>query len=172
MKLFQNRLQELINEFAKGNNSRFASLVNSDEAKIRNYLKGTQPKLDFIQSVMNKFEINFEWFILGKGSMFEKEQKKIIIDSCSNENETNNSKVVEISEGIMSLLELIRNDQKDLITNLKNIQVLSETSQEKLLDVSHNSDDEREVAKLKADLAAGKLSVRNPPVKRKASEKK
>ena len=41
------RIEELVQYFAKGNNSRFASLVGTSEANIRNYISGTQPKFDF-----------------------------------------------------------------------------------------------------------------------------
>jgi len=63
------RIQLLIEHYANGNNSRFAGMIGISEANVRNYLKGTQPKFDFIAAIAEKFEINYEWLLLGKGTM-------------------------------------------------------------------------------------------------------
>lgn len=59
----------MVSHFAGGNNSKFAELVGTNEANIRNYINGTQPKFDFISTVAEKFEINYEWLLKGKGEM-------------------------------------------------------------------------------------------------------
>lgn len=68
------RISELVKVFADGNKTRFASMVGTSEANIRNYVdNGKSPKFDFIKNVCEQFEISFEWFILGKGTMFKEE---------------------------------------------------------------------------------------------------
>ena len=44
-------------------------MVGTSEANIRNYIDGRQPKFDFLSSVAQNFEINFEWLLTGKGEM-------------------------------------------------------------------------------------------------------
>lgn len=66
------RIKQLVLHFTEGNNSKFAALVGSSEANIRNYIAGSSiPKYDFIYKVCEKLEISYEWFILGHGSMLD-----------------------------------------------------------------------------------------------------
>jgi len=67
-----NRISDLVEHFADGKNTKFAELVSTSEANIRNYRNGKMPKFDFIQKVCERFEISYEWFISGKGKMFSK----------------------------------------------------------------------------------------------------
>lgn len=67
-----NRISDLVDSFADGKNTKFAELVGTSEANIRNYRSGKMPKFDFIYKVCEKLEISFDWFILGKGSMHDK----------------------------------------------------------------------------------------------------
>jgi len=66
MSTISDRIKTLVDQFADGNNSKFAKIVNTSEANVRNYIAGTQPKFDFLQSVAEKFEISCEWLLLGK----------------------------------------------------------------------------------------------------------
>lgn len=66
------RISDLVVHFAEGKNTKFAELVGTSEANIRNYRGGKMPKFDFIYKVCVKLEISFDWFILGKGTMFDK----------------------------------------------------------------------------------------------------
>ena len=66
-----NRISDLVVHFAEGKNTKFAELVGTSEANIRNYRGGKMPKFDFIYKVCEKLEISFDWFILGKGTMFD-----------------------------------------------------------------------------------------------------
>lgn len=63
------RIKELVDYYCDGNNSKFATRVGSSEANIRNYIAGRQPKFDFISSIAQEFEINYEWLLTGRGSM-------------------------------------------------------------------------------------------------------
>ncbi|AOC93705.1 hypothetical protein BB050_00551 [Flavobacterium anhuiense] len=60
-------INEKINDIAvkefKGNNSSFAKAMNTSEANIRNYRKGTMPKLDFIVKLHDFFEMSFEYLL-------------------------------------------------------------------------------------------------------------
>lgn len=67
------RIEELVLHFAGGNKSKFAAIVGTSEANIRNYIEGRQPKFDFLSSVAQNFEINFEWLLTGRGEMLCKE---------------------------------------------------------------------------------------------------
>lgn len=63
------RIKELIATFAEGNNSKFAGIVGTSEANIRNYLAGRQPKFDFLSAVAQCFDINYDWLLTGRGEM-------------------------------------------------------------------------------------------------------
>lgn len=73
------RIAELVDYFAEGVNTKFAELVGTNEANIRNYKNGKMPKLDFIQNVCSVFEVNYEWLIAGKGDML-KSKNEISLD--------------------------------------------------------------------------------------------
>lgn len=65
------RIKNLVDYFADGVNTRFAELIGTSEANIRNYRNGKMPKFDFIYNICTKLEINYEWFIAGKGEMLK-----------------------------------------------------------------------------------------------------
>ena len=53
-----NRLQLLVKKFADGRNTRFASLLDTNEARIRSYLTGTVlPKYDFLAAVSERLGV-------------------------------------------------------------------------------------------------------------------
>jgi phage repressor protein C with HTH and peptisase S24 domain len=70
------RISELVDHFANGVNTKFAELVGTSEANIRNYRNGKMPKYDFIYNVCSVFEINYEWLITGKGEMLKQQKKE------------------------------------------------------------------------------------------------
>jgi len=63
------RIKQLVEYFANGNNSTFGQMIGVNEANIRNYIAGTEPKFNIIEKIASQFEINFEWLLLGKGEM-------------------------------------------------------------------------------------------------------
>lgn len=69
------RIRQLINEFADGKNLLFAKKIGINESNIRNYLSGTQPKFDVLSSIVDKFAINSEWLLTGKGSMLKNKEQ-------------------------------------------------------------------------------------------------
>ena len=89
------RINELALEIFNGNNTEFALALETSEANIRNYRKNTTPKVDFINLLHEKFEINFEWLINGKGV------KRKIATYFADSNEENDIPIVARSkEGI------------------------------------------------------------------------
>lgn len=69
------RIKELVENYTGGNNSKFANIIGTNEANIRNYINGTMPKFDIVASIANKFEINCEWLLLGEGEMTGKKKE-------------------------------------------------------------------------------------------------
>lgn len=67
------RINELVSHFSNGNNSDFAKRVGINEANIRNYISGTEPKFSFLEKVVTTFEINYEWLLTGNGEMLKSE---------------------------------------------------------------------------------------------------
>lgn len=79
--LISERIEQLVLFFANGNKSKFAGLVGTSEANIRNYIEGRQPKFDFLSAVVQRFEINYGWLLTGEGEMLRKESEEKIISS-------------------------------------------------------------------------------------------
>lgn len=65
-----NIINEKINDIAineyKGNNSTFAKIMGTSEANIRNYRKGTMPKLDFVVKLHEVLELSFDFLLSEK----------------------------------------------------------------------------------------------------------
>lgn len=99
---FKDRLKFLILTKYAGNNSKLAKELGVNEAKIRSYLKGTLPKIDFLEKLYDILDINLEWIIKGKGS------------------ETNHTENIDLSsepikERLLTYLEQTDCDTKDFI---------------------------------------------------------
>ncbi len=69
------RISELVSHFAGGNNSKFAAIIGTSEANIRNYISGTAPKFDVIASIAKSFDLNYDWLLLGNGKMISASKK-------------------------------------------------------------------------------------------------
>lgn len=71
------RLQYLIDHFAGGKNTRFATLLGTNEARIRSYLSGAvMPKLDFLEALSYYLGVSMNWFVRGEGPMLLSELKE------------------------------------------------------------------------------------------------
>jgi len=84
--LFMSTINKKIDDIAikeyNGNNSVFAKAMGTSEANIRNYRKGTLPKLDFIVKLHDVFEISFDDLLIEKkeaydGGVANKEQQTV-----------------------------------------------------------------------------------------------
>jgi phage repressor protein C with HTH and peptisase S24 domain len=83
------RIKQLVDHFANGNNSEFGNLIGVNEANIRNYINGTEPKFSILEKIAKKFEINFEWLLLGIEPMIiHKDLIKISNPTVSYESKT------------------------------------------------------------------------------------
>lgn len=63
------RIQMLITEFCDGKNLPFAKAIGINESNIRSYIAGTQPRFDVLAAIADKFAINCEWLLTGRGEM-------------------------------------------------------------------------------------------------------
>lgn len=65
-----NRLQLLVKKFADGRNTRFAGLLDTNEARIRSYLTGAVlPKYDFLAAISERLGVSIDWLLTGEGEM-------------------------------------------------------------------------------------------------------
>ena len=70
------RLEQLVERFANGRNTRFAKLLDTNEARIRSYLTGAvQPKYDFLEAVSARLGVSIDWLITGEGRMLRAENR-------------------------------------------------------------------------------------------------
>lgn len=65
------RIEELVNTFAKGKNTIFASMIGTSEGNIRGYIKGVLPKQDILEKIVRSLEINSDWLLTGRGDMLK-----------------------------------------------------------------------------------------------------
>lgn len=66
------RLKIIVDRYEKGNTSAMARVCGVTETTLRNYFAGRDPKFSLIQKIIQTYEINLEWLILGKGSISKK----------------------------------------------------------------------------------------------------
>lgn len=67
------RIQQLVNKFAEGKTSKFASLIGVSEANIRGYVAGIMPKYNTLRDISLKLPVNSDWLLTGKGPMLRPE---------------------------------------------------------------------------------------------------
>lgn len=68
------RIQMLITEFCDGKNLPFAKAIGINESNIRSYIAGTQPRFDVLAAIADKFAVNCEWLLTGRGEMTKTNQ--------------------------------------------------------------------------------------------------
>lgn len=73
-----NRIKLLVAHFCNGSNRKFASIIETGETNIRNYIGGRQPKFEVIASIASKFDINCEWLVTGKGEMLQTKPDNVL----------------------------------------------------------------------------------------------
>jgi len=67
MAAINERINELLKKHFNGNNSKFADFIGTSEANIRNYCRNTEPKVEFINTLVSKLDISYEWLLAGEG---------------------------------------------------------------------------------------------------------
>ena len=68
------RIQMLITEFCDGKNLPFAKAIGIPDSNIRSYIAGTQPRFDVLAAIADKFAVNCEWLLTGRGEMTKTNQ--------------------------------------------------------------------------------------------------
>jgi transcriptional regulator with XRE-family HTH domain len=91
MGIINKKIDDIAIKAYKGNNSAFAKVMGTSEANIRNYRKGTMPKLDFVVKLYEKFEISFEFLLFEKDSEYNLKNTE---DKCSIDEEALNYKML------------------------------------------------------------------------------
>jgi hypothetical protein len=74
------RIEKIAIKYFDGNNSKFAKLLGTNEANIRNYRTKVIPKTDFIIMLNIKLEISFDWVLLGIGDEKKVDDKSLFED--------------------------------------------------------------------------------------------
>lgn len=70
------RIQQIVNTFAGGKNTLFASKLGVSEGNIRSYIKGTMPKADLLAKIVNSYDINPMWLLTGKGEILNSDDEQ------------------------------------------------------------------------------------------------
>jgi DNA-binding XRE family transcriptional regulator len=74
--IFSTRLRQ-VREFLGSNQTAFAQGLAIPRTSLINYEKGTAIPPDVLNSLVGKYNVNADWFLMGKGSMFlDKEAKE------------------------------------------------------------------------------------------------
>ena len=61
------RIKWLVDYFADGKNTIFADKLGVNEANVRSYVRGVQPKADFLSNIVTTYDINALWLLTGAG---------------------------------------------------------------------------------------------------------
>jgi ribosomal protein S15P/S13E len=121
------RINELAMNYFDGNNSKMANILSTSEANIRNYRSNREPKIEFINKIVEHLEINYEWLLAGKGNKFKAENSKTNTDYKNKydelviENSILSKKVIQTFEKIMSLQDKINSLNEELEMAKKDI---------------------------------------------------
>ena len=111
------RINELIEKLFDGNNSKFAQKLGINEANVRNYRKGTLPKIDFIIKIYENIEFNFDWLLTGKGEILPKKEDNNITPSQKELNDLKDFKIMTLEKD----LEECREEKKALENSKSNV---------------------------------------------------
>ncbi|KUJ60884.1 hypothetical protein AR687_15880 [Flavobacteriaceae bacterium CRH] len=117
------KINEIAIEYFSDNNSKFAKAMNTSEANIRNYRNGTLPKIDFIIKLCETLEINFEWFLVNKGT----KNRTIEIDNIRcHAYSLNQNKLPTIvnNESRENIALVAKNDHARYLKNYNNIEFI------------------------------------------------
>ncbi|WP_316632375.1 hypothetical protein [uncultured Flavobacterium sp.] len=111
-------ISEKINDIAikeyKGNNSAFAKVMGTSEANIRNYRKGTLPKLDFVVKLHEVFEISFDSLLSEKSN---EHKSKIKVDKRSIDEESLDYKMLRSENELLKEKLQFQNEQIEFYKN-------------------------------------------------------
>lgn len=111
------RIAELVQYFSNGNNSDFGNKIGVNEANIRNYINGTEPKFSFLEKICNNFEISFEWLLTGKEPMLKEPPQPTPVQEAQHSN--NDNEVIALLREKIALLEENKALQAEKIADLE-----------------------------------------------------
>lgn len=61
------RIKWLVDNLADGKNTIFAEKLGINEANVRSYIKGVQPKADVLSHIVTSYDVNAWWLLTGAG---------------------------------------------------------------------------------------------------------
>ena len=61
------RIKWLVDNLAEGKNTIFAKKLGVNEANIRSYINGVQPKADVLSNIVISYDVNALWLLTGAG---------------------------------------------------------------------------------------------------------
>lgn len=99
----------MVNYFSSGVIKRFADEVETNEANIRNYIKGGSPRFEFLQAVISRFGVSSDWLIMGRGEMLpmkKEEQERPV--PCESDLRLSQAKIEELERIISHKDALIK----------------------------------------------------------------
>ena len=62
------RIKWLVDNLAEGKNTIFAEKLGINEANVRSYIKGVQPKADILSNIVKTYDVNAMWLLTGIGN--------------------------------------------------------------------------------------------------------
>ena len=65
------RIKWLVDNLAEGKNTIFAEKLGINEANVRSYIKGVQPKADVLSNIVKSYDVNAMWLLTGAGPMLK-----------------------------------------------------------------------------------------------------
>ncbi len=75
------RMNQLVDKFGRGRNTVFASLIGTNEANIRGYIRNIPPKYDILEKIVRLLGVNPAWLFTGEGPMTKGEMLSAIAQS-------------------------------------------------------------------------------------------
>ena len=69
------RIKWLVDNLAEGKNTIFADKLGINEANVRSYIKGVQPKADILSKIVLSYEVNALWLLTGAGYPLQKNEQ-------------------------------------------------------------------------------------------------
>ena len=110
------RIDELVKTLFNGNNSKFAEIIGTSEANVRNYRSTTSPKWEILKAIHDKLEISYEWLLNDKGDKFKSDLNQYI-----DPEESQASKIEESSLKIIHVPPYHDKIEQETIVPLYNI---------------------------------------------------
>lgn len=115
------RINELVEKYFDNNNSKFAEKASLSEANIRNYRKGTLPKLDFLVNIYENANVNFEWLLIGNGEPILSKGVETVLNEPETSHTSDKEEVLQLLRERIVLLENNRDLYKEQCETLKKL---------------------------------------------------